>query len=111
MTLDSLSKRIGVTKQTAAQLERAEVDGSATIARLRAAANSLECDLAVILIPRKSFEAIIEDNAAKAAHKLMKKVTHTMSLEAQGVEASAVEDMLRETIDDLVARGDQRIWQ
>src|SRR5580658_2841832 len=54
LSLEDLAQRLGLASRTTAhQLERAEVSETITLRRLRAAADALGCDLAVVLIPRK----------------------------------------------------------
>jgi predicted DNA-binding mobile mystery protein A len=86
LSLDEFARRLGFASRTTAhQLERAEVDGSITIRRLRAAADALGCDLAIVPIPRQPlFESV---HAAEEADEVAtyRRIGHSMALEGQAV--------------------------
>ena len=110
MTLDSFGKRLGVAKQTASQLEHVESSGKLTISRLREAANALECDLVVLLVPRASLQQTVESAARRAAEKLVGRVSQTMSLESQDIPSDSEFEMVDATAREMIEQGDQRIW-
>ena len=110
MSMESFAKRLGIARQSAHHLEKSEVKGSITINRLRSAANALDCDLVVMVVPRKPLEAIVRDNSLRAAWRLSRDIAHTMALEQQELDAQQVDRIVQETAVDLVNRGDQRIW-
>jgi predicted DNA-binding mobile mystery protein A len=83
MTSAQLGKRLGMSAQGAADLERREREGTVTLATLRKAADALECDLVVVLAPRTSLDQTIRDRASVKAAAERGSVMHTMSLEAQ----------------------------
>lgn len=83
MTSAQLGKRLSMTAQGAADLERRESEGTVTLETLRKAAGALECDLLVVLVPRTSLEQMIRDQAAAKAAAERDSVLHTMALEAQ----------------------------
>jgi predicted DNA-binding mobile mystery protein A len=110
MNLETLGQRLGVTRQTAHQLEAAEVDGSITLRRLRAAANALECDVAVVLVPRVPLENLVNDRARHVATQQLKRVAHSMAMEAQAIDDKHRGEMIRELAERLIAQRDPSIW-
>jgi predicted DNA-binding mobile mystery protein A len=105
LTVAQLSARMGVTPSAVSQLERREVEGGVTLNSLRSAADALECDLVYALVPRAgSITAILEKRARTVATATVGRVSHTMRLEDQGIDAAAmqqqIEDLARDLLDD-----------
>lgn len=83
MSAAQLGKRLGVSQQEAADLERREANGSITVATLSKVAAALGCDVRVTFVPKTSFDAIVRDQAEAKARDERNRVIHTMRLEAQ----------------------------
>jgi len=111
LTLETFGRRLGISRQSTFQLERAEVDGSITLRRLRAAADALECDVVVVLVPRRGLEETVRARAVEAARKQLQRVGHTMAMEAQAVSDSRMEEMVKRAAEDMVERNDPRLWE
>jgi predicted DNA-binding mobile mystery protein A len=111
MTLEQLGTRLNNTsKQAAAQLEKNELDGSITLAKLRAAAEALECELIVALRPKAgSTENALRQQAVRKARNIHSDVVHTMALEAQteGIDQDA--DLSSE-VQWWLAQNSARLW-
>lgn len=83
-----LARRLGVTGQAVASLEKSEADGSIRLETLRRAAEALDCRLVYAIVPRTSLETIVDERAHDVARRRVDRVEHTMLLEDQlgGVE-------------------------
>ncbi|MGH7650050.1 MAG: helix-turn-helix domain-containing protein [Gemmatimonadaceae bacterium] len=94
MSSVQLGRRLGVSQQEAADLERRETVGSISIGTLAKAAAALGCDLGVTFVPKTSYDAIAREQAAAKARAERNRVVHTMRLEAQeeGVVAALGDD-------------------
>ncbi len=111
MNLDNLARRLGVvSKSTISQLEKAEVDESISVRRLRAAANALGCDLVVTFVPRVGLEAMTEQRAQEKALEITRRVSHTMVMESQVVYGRQSKDMLDHTAREILERGGSSLW-
>lgn len=99
MSSVQLGRRLGVSQQEAADLERRETTGSISIATLTKAAAALGCELRLTFVPKPSFEGIAREQAASKARAERNRVVHTMRLEAQeeGVEAVLGDDAAVDT--------------
>jgi len=103
LTAAQLGARMGVTQSAVSQLERREVAGSVTLSSLRAAADALECDLVYALVPRAdSVTAMMEKRARAVAAATVGRVSHTMRLEDQGIDAAAMQEQIEELARDLL---------
>jgi predicted DNA-binding mobile mystery protein A len=111
MTLDVFGARLGMSRQSAHQLEQSEKLESISIRRLRAAAEALECELVVYLKPKLELEALVEARAKAAARAMIAGTQHTMTLENQTISDEHMRRLIDETAEELVRRNDQRVWK
>lgn len=110
MSLEILGKRLGVSRQTAHELGKAEQDGSLTIRRMRSAADALGCELVILLVPRQPLERMVKERAMATARELVMRTSHSMALEEQSVPDERVSQMILEAAEALVDQGDSRLW-
>ena len=110
MTLETFGSLLGVTRATAHQIEGAEVSESITVKRLRAAANALNCDLSIQLVPRQPLNTMVRERAYKLANEEFKWLNHTMVLENQGIYDKDASDFIDKIAEDLIERKDSRLW-
>jgi len=100
MTQNQLARRMGITRQAVALTEASELDQSATLGRLKRAAQELGCELQYVLVPRVPLERIIADQALRRAAKKLGRVNQSHALEASVMSAdsmsSTVADLARE---------------
>lgn len=111
MSLESFGKRLGISRQSAHQLEEGESRGSISVKRLRAAAEALDCELVILLVPKRPLQQMVEDQAAKVARTQVMRATHSMALEQQALSNERVQQMIEETARKLIDRGDPHLWE
>lgn len=91
LSLDDMAQRLGLASRTTAhQLERAEVNETLTLRRLRVAADALGCDLAVVVIPRRPLSEASNELEREAAEAAYRRINHSMALEGQMVAEDRV---------------------
>ncbi len=110
MSTPQLAKRLGVSKQRVSALEKAEVDGSATINSLRKAAEALDCSFVYAIVPHDSLDATIEQQARKVAARQQAYATHTMSLEGQTPSGREQQEALEAAVTELVRTSPKVLW-
>jgi len=110
MTGEQLASRIGVKKQRIAALEKAEVEGSATINSMKKAAEAMDCVFVYALVPRDSLEANVQRHARKYAEKIHSAIQHSMQLEEQGLTADESGQGMKENADKFVRETAKEIW-
>lgn len=98
MTMPQLGNRLGrTTKQAVEQLEKNEVNGSLTLAKLRSAAEALDCEVIIAFRPKAgSIENAVKQQAMRKAREMHSTVLHTMALEAQSEGLEAAPELLPE---------------
>lgn len=111
MTLSQFSRRLSLASPSnARQIERAELEGSISLKRLRAAADALGCDLVVALVPRKPLEETALEQARRRSADRLRRVTRTMDMEGQGVAPADYEAMLEQGAFDLLGKEVADLW-
>lgn len=112
MNLEAFARRLGVaSKSTAHQLEQAEVDETITVKRLRAAADALGCDLAIVMIPRIPLTQMVADRAREVVVKRMSRVGHSMVKESQALTQDQSDQIVDRAARKLVEQGDRSLWE
>ncbi len=109
MTTPQLARRLRVTRQTMAELERREIEGRATLDALGKAANAMSCDLVYALVPRQELDALLKDQARQRALSEVKKVAHSMRLEAQNVDIEETQRLVDDSAADLL-ENPRELW-
>lgn len=100
MNKTQVAKRLGITSQSQAELEAAELKGSITLNRLQRAATALGCELAYTLVPKKPLETMVSEQALRRAKQKLVRINRSQALEAATVDerglSAAVHDLARE---------------
>src|ERR1700743_3209680 len=105
MTTAQLGKRLGVSQQRAAMVEKAEADGSITLKSLEQAAQTLGCRVVYVLYPEEPLTQTLRARAEAVADQQMRAVEQTMRLEDQSVADRGLRLGTRaEVIDQLLRR-------
>jgi predicted DNA-binding mobile mystery protein A len=113
MGAGQLARRVGVSRETIATLERSEARGTITLASLEKLARGLGCRVTYALVPEGG--AAIEDlrhrRALEIARKELAQVSHSMRLEAQGLAPARERRQLERRADALLAGSPRKLWE
>jgi predicted DNA-binding mobile mystery protein A len=107
MTGVQLAARLKVRPQTVEALEKSETSGSIQLSSLRRAAEALDCTLVYALVPNSSLEEAVTARARKLAIHDLKRVAHTMKLEAQEAGDAETEAQIEKYIRSIK---DRDLW-
>ena len=105
-----LADRLNVTRQRASLIEKDELGGSATLKTMRRVAESLDCVFVYALVPRKSLEHTLNEQARRVVKKRLARVSHTMMLENQELSDSNHEQALNDMVKELIATQPSTLW-
>lgn len=111
MTVSQLAERLRVTPGRISQLESQEAAGKATLSSLIKAADALDCDLLIILLPRDSLEERLRKRAEKLSTAAVLEVAHTMALEQQLPSDSSLEAQKDAHVEELLRGPWSRLWK
>lgn len=97
MSLQQLSKRLSITKQSMQEIEQREKDGSITLKSLREAAKALDMQLVYGFVPVDgSLEALIDRKAKELATQIVLRTSNSMKLEDQENSQQRIEKAIEE---------------
>lgn len=80
----------GLTASAIQSLERQEAAGTATLDSLQRAAEALDCTLVYALVPNRSLEETVQQQARTVAREIDDATKRTMQLEAQDYEDGTI---------------------
>ena len=110
MTTAQLGKRLGVSQQRAAMVEKAEADGSITLRSLEQAAQTLGCRVIYVLYPEEPLTQTLRARAEAVAEQQMRAVEQTMRLEEQSVADSGLRLETRAKLMEQLLKRPARLW-
>lgn len=105
-----LAKRIGVNQSRVIQIEEAEHNQAVTIKTLEKAAEAMGCKLVYGLVPNTSLQNILEQQAKKLAKQRLNRVSHSMGLEAQSIDANKQQQQFNELVRELLEGRPKKLW-
>jgi predicted DNA-binding mobile mystery protein A len=113
MSAEQLARRVGVSRETVATLERSEARGTITLASLEKLARGLGCRVVYALVPEDggSLEELRRKRALEVASRQVARVLHTMKLEAQGLNAERERRQRERLADELLAGSPRKLWE
>ena len=113
MSAGQLARRVGVSRETIATLERSEARGTITLASLEKLARGLGCRVTYALAPEGggSIEGLRRERALEVARKELGRVSHSMRLEAQGLAPERERRQLERHADALLAGSPRKLWE
>lgn len=110
MTSRQVAARLGVSQSRIPRIEQAEVAGTLSLKTLREAANAMGCELVYAVIPRRPLKEILAERAHTKAEAFVKRLRHTMALEAQSPDESSREEMIQTHARELLRGPLSRLW-
>lgn len=102
MSTRELAARAGISAPRVSQIERAELDGSLTLATLHRIAEALDCRVEYALVPRRPLDAMVREQARAKAEGVLRVVDHTMAMEDQRTDEYARRSELDRAAEELV---------
>ena len=109
MSVRVLAKRIGLAQSRVTAVEQAEVEGALNLDTLKRFANSLNCDLVYVFVPRENPDLFLKQKAEIKANALMKSLESTMTLEDQGISRKELQRHHEALISELLNQP-KKIW-
>ena len=111
MSAVQLAKRLNITRQSMAEIEKREADGSITLNTLRTVADVMEMEVNYVLIPKKgTLEKLINDRVNELAKEIVIRTSQSMKLEDQENEAERLKNAIKERAEQIKAESLKNIW-
>lgn len=111
MSLQQLSNRLSITKQSMQEIEQREKDGSITIKSLREAAKALDMQLVYGFVPVDgSLEELISRKAREMATQIVLRTSNSMKLEDQENSKQRIEKAIEERATVIKNEMPKNLW-
>jgi len=110
MSGPQMAKRMNMTRQGIAELEKSEISGAISLNTLQRAAEALDSVLVYAVVPRDSLQATVERQARKWIEREQAYASHTMLLENQLPPAEERRAVTDAAVADLIRRLPKRLW-
>ncbi|HEY1992299.1 MAG TPA: mobile mystery protein A [Gammaproteobacteria bacterium] len=111
MSTSQFARRLDISQPRVLKLEKAEMDGSVTLASLRKAAHAMDCELVYAIVPREPIEAMVLKQADRVARAELESVGHTMALENQRPGRNTEARQLKFLREKLLSGPRRRLWK
>ena len=112
MTNVQLARRLGrKAPQTIEDMQQSEAAGTIKLDTLRELAESRGCRLVYALVPVKPLDKLRRDRALEAARNALRRTSHSMKLEAQGMGSKEEARALSRQVNKLLAGNPKRLWE
>lgn len=106
-----LAEKVGVSQPTLAKIEKSELERTVSLKTLDRIAEALDCKVIYALIPKDSFEKLVQRRAYQAAEKLVKRVSHSMELEKQGLPSKKRQAQVEDIAEEMARTLRRDLWE
>ncbi len=111
ISLAQFGKKLGITQQSAQEVEKREQSGSITLNSLQTAAEALDMKLVYALVPKDgSLEALIDRKARELATYIVERTSQTMKLEDQENSYERIQEAIEERTQVIKYEMPKRLW-
>lgn len=111
MSLQQLSNRLSITRQSVQEIEQREKDGSITIKSLREAARALDMQLVYGFVAADgSLEELIDRRAKELATQIVMRTSNSMKLEDQENSKQRIEKAIEERAAIIKSEMPKALW-
>ena len=100
----------GIKSSELYRIEKAEVDGTLTLNKLRDTAHAMGCDLHYAIVPKDEIKNLIKNKARLHALTLLKNASVHMQLEEQGTTKAQIESQVDELSNKLIKEVPEWFW-
>jgi predicted DNA-binding mobile mystery protein A len=112
MTQSQLGAKLGISRQSVQDFEKAEVERRITLDSLDRLARAIGCRLVYALPPETgSLDDLRTRRAEAIADAMLKPTTHSMQLEDQGVSKRTRQRQRKELVDTLLTGSARKLWR
>jgi predicted DNA-binding mobile mystery protein A len=110
ITTRQLAQRMGKVQSAIVDLEKSEARETVSIAKLREAAAAMGCTLVYALVPNRPIDELLRARAEEMAERQLARASHTMALENQGLDQTALAAERERLIEQLMRGSIARLW-
>ncbi len=104
-------EKAGIKKSELYRIEKAELEGTLTLNKLKETAEAMGCELHYAVVPGRKIDSIIEDRARRHAIKILRNASVHMQLENQATNKEQVEFQIDKVAKKLIAEIPSWFWE
>ena len=106
-----IMKNAGIKSSELYRIEKAEVDGTLTLNKLKETAQAMGCDFYYAVVPKDEIKNLIENKARLHAVTLLRNASVHMQLEDQGTTMEQIESQVDQVTEDLIKEMPDWFWE
>lgn len=110
MSARQLAKRLGISQQALAALEKREVEESITLMKLREVGEKLDLRLVYSFVPKESLESMVKKQAREVATTIVKKTSKQMIMEDQKIADQKITKAIEERTLEIKRKMPKYLW-
>lgn len=110
LTTRQLAQRMGNVQSVIVDMEKSEAADTISLAKLRQAAEAMDCVLVYALVPKRPIDDILRARATEVATRQLARISHTMALEDQSLDRADQEQERERLIEELLRGSPARLW-
>ncbi|WP_406846311.1 mobile mystery protein A [Stenotrophomonas lacuserhaii] len=107
MSQSDLARRLGVVQSSVVKMEKSERSGTVRVETLRRAADALDCELVVLMVPRAPLQETVDRQRLKVYSATINRAAAHMELEDQAVSSDLRQHLLQQAEDEIP---DSALW-
>ena len=107
----ALARKLGIAAQSLVDIEKNEQNGTVSLQTLKRVAEALDCEVLYSMVPLRTLEQKVEEQALSAAKQIVERTSLHMSLEDQEPGTKFQETRIKELAEELIRNNDKRIWE
>jgi len=105
-----IMEKAGIKSSELYRIEKAEVDGTLTLNKLKDTAYAMGCDFHYAIVPKDEIKNLIENKARRHAISLLRNASVHMELEEQGTTMEQIELQVDKLAEKLVKEMPEWFW-
>ena len=105
-----LGRRLGVTRASVSNTEKAELNGGVTLKAMQQMAEGMGCRFAYAIVPEKNIEDVVYHRAMEKAREQIKAASVHMALEEQSLTNDKLEAEIKRLADEMLNKTSSALW-
>jgi predicted DNA-binding mobile mystery protein A len=110
MTSRQFAERMGISQAGVSAIENREIADSLTLKTLKETAAALNCRFVYLLLPEKSLEETVKNQAIRFVKRNTQSLMHSMNLENQGIMPEDIDDFIKIQTEEVMQKKINKIW-
>jgi len=105
-----LGRRLGVTRASVSNTEKAELNGGVTLKAMQQMAEGLGCRFVYAIVPEKGIDDVIYQRALLKAKEQVNAASVHMALEQQALSKGKLEIEIKRLADEMLNKAGTELW-